>query len=369
MKSRRALGIFVALLAFVRVAFAHDPGLSVAEVEIRADTVALTTSFAPSDVQLLLPPGMRFSKPWTSAEFDSAKTLLLELGRSMWEVQAGGQTLRPAEPNVELTKNGDSVNFRLSFPRPTIGDPLLFRSLKLGLLPPTHREYFTAHDQQGLLVEKLLLAETPIVECPLVRADAVREGVEERAGVPSFAGFVKLGVEHIWTGYDHLLFLFGLLVVCRTFRSIVAIITCFTLAHSLTLALATLNVVNLPSRWVEPLIAASIVFVGVENLVRRGEEPKGRWALTFAFGLIHGFGFASVLRDLGVGQGGRGLLVPLFTFNLGVEVGQVAVAAVVLPIVWRLRKNEIFLRRGVPVLSAVVALAGLYWLLERTLFA
>ena len=102
---------------------------------------------------------------------------------------------------------------------------------------------------------------------------------------------------------------------------------------------------------------------------RRGEEPKGRWALTYGFGLIHGFGFASVLKDLGVGQGGQGLAMPLFTFNAGVELGQIAIAVIVLPIVWRLRKNEKFLQRGVPALSAVVALAGLYWLAERTIFA
>src|SRR5205085_1947385 len=116
-------------------------------------------------------------------------------------------------------------------------------------------------------------------------------------------------------------------------------------------------------------IAASIVFVGAENLWRRGEEPRGRWALTFAFGLIHGFGFATVLRDLGVGRNGQGIAMPLFSFNLGVEVGQVAIAAVVLPIVWRLRKNEAFVRHGVPNLSALVALAGLYWFLQRTIIA
>lgn len=86
-------------------------------------------------------------------------------------------------------------------------------------------------------------------------------------------------------------------------------------------------------------------------------------------GLIHGFGFASVLRELGVGQGGRGLAMPLFAFNLGVELDQIAIAALALPIIWRLRRNETFLRRGVPALSAAVALAGLYWLLERTLFS
>lgn len=190
----------------------------------------------------------------------------------------------------------------------------------------------------------------------------------ERAEEAAFRGFVKLGVEHIWLGYDHLLFLFALLVVCRSFRSIVAIVSCFTLAHSITLALATFDVVNLPSRVVEAAIAASIVYVGIENLLRRGEEPRARWGVTFGFGLIHGFGFASVLQDLGVGGAAHGVAMPLFAFNLGVELGQIAVAALVLPAVWMLRKRESFVRRGVPALSALIAVAGLYWLVERAFF-
>lgn len=198
---------------------------------------------------------------------------------------------------------------------------------------------------------------TPVVETPSRPA-------------PSTWLFLNLGVRHIWSGYDHLLFLFGLLVVCRTLRSTVGIISCFTLAHSLTLALATFNLVNLPTRLVEVMIAASIAFVGIENLLRRGAEPKHRWAVTFVFGLIHGFGFASVLRQLGLGgDGAHGIALPLFSFNLGVEVGQIALALVVLPVIWKLRKNETFIKRGVPVLSAVVAGTGLFWLLERTLFA
>jgi hydrogenase/urease accessory protein HupE len=228
-------------------------------------------------------------------------------------------------------------------------------------------------DERGsVLTKKLLKAEDVTIEVPLAPSAPGGTGtgaVAPAAEQPTFWEFVKLGVEHIWTGYDHLLFLFALLVVCRTFGSIVAIISCFTVAHSLTLALATLNVVNLPSRFVEAAIAASIVFVGAENLWRRGEEPRGRWALTLAFGLIHGFGFASVLRDLGVGSGAGGIVMPLFTFNLGVELGQIAIAAVVLPIVWQLRKREGFVRVGVPVFSAMVALAGLYWMLQRTLLS
>jgi hypothetical protein len=109
------------------------------------------------------------------------------------------------------------------------------------------------------------------------------------------------------------------------------------------------------------------VYVGVENLVRRGAEPPGRWALTFAFGLIHGFGFAGVLRDLGLASVPGGILMPLLTFNLGVELGQIAIAAVILPIFWRLRRHAAFKARFVPGLSVVVTLLGLYWLLARTI--
>jgi hydrogenase/urease accessory protein HupE len=183
----------------------------------------------------------------------------------------------------------------------------------------------------------------------------------------SFGPFFRLGVEHIFTGYDHLLFLLGLLLVCTRWRTLVVIVTCFTVGHSLTLALATLGWVNLPPGVTEPLIALTILWVGLENIWRRGTEPVGRWAVTLLFGLVHGFGFATVLRDLGVGAEGGGLLVPLLAFNLGVEFGQLVFAAVVLPLLWWLRRFPWFVQRGVPVLSGVIAFTGLYWLVERVL--
>lgn len=182
------------------------------------------------------------------------------------------------------------------------------------------------------------------------------------------SSFFLLGVEHIWRGYDHLLFLLALLIVGARLGSCLLIVSCFTLGHSLTLVAATLDWVHLPARYAEPLIALTIVYVSVENFWRKGVEPRWRWLLTLCCGLIHGFGFASVLRDLGVGQGGGGMLIPLLGFNFGVEVGQIVVAAVVLPLIWRWRRNEKFLRLGVPALSAVVATAGIYWFLERTIF-
>ena len=181
--------------------------------------------------------------------------------------------------------------------------------------------------------------------------------------VGSFTNFLCLGVKHILTGYDHLLFLFGLLLVARGFFSSLGIITSFTIAHSITLALATLHLVQIPSRIVEPLIAASIVFVGAENLLR-GDIPKARRIVPFGFGLIHGFGFASALRETGIGSG-TGIVLPLFSFNLGVEFGQIMVAALALPIIWKLRENPMFITRWAPACSAAVVLLGSFWFVQR----
>lgn len=360
--------------------WAHDPGISTAEAHLREGGLEITTGFAPDDAKQFLPRTAQADERWDEENFVDVQAPLLALAPRLWEVRAGDAVLAPRDASVQLLP-GDNVSFRLLFPRVAAGGRLTLRAPKLGELPEGHRQFVIVFDERGsALTKKLLRAADAAIEVPLASgggsaidatgsAAGTMASEAESSDAPTFWGFLELGVEHIWTGYDHLLFLFALLVVCRSFRSIVAIVSCFTVAHSITLGLATLDVVNLPARFVEPAIAASIMFVGIENLIRRGEEPRGRWALTFVFGLIHGFGFAGVLRDLGVGgRGGDGIAMPLFSFNLGVEIGQVAIAAVVLPLVWWLRKREAFVRRGVPVLSGLVALAGLYWLLERTVF-
>jgi hydrogenase/urease accessory protein HupE len=163
------------------------------------------------------------------------------------------------------------------------------------------------------------------------------------------------------TGWDHLAFLFGLLVVGGKLRDAVKIITSFTLAHSLTLALATLNLIRVSPSIVEPLIAASVIYVGFENIVR--DNFSKRWMLTFAFGLVHGCGFASVLRDLGVGQDGTSVVTPLVCFNLGVELGQLAIAAIMLPLIWKLKPA--FPKRWLPATSVGLIVLGSYFLLQH----
>lgn len=179
-----------------------------------------------------------------------------------------------------------------------------------------------------------------------------------------FSAFLRLGISHILLGLDHLMFLAGLLLVAKSWRSVVWLITSFTLAHSCTLALSTFGVISFPARWAEALIAASIVWVGLENILRRG-EPRARWAVTFLFGLIHGFGFARALREAGLGATGHGVVWPLFAFNLGVEIGQIAVAALVTPLIFHLAQSPHYRGRWQPLLSGLIALAGLYWLVRR----
>jgi hypothetical protein len=131
------------------------------------------------------------------------------------------------------------------------------------------------------------------------------------------------------------------------------------------LALATFGVVTLSPAIVEPLIAVSIVFVGIENLVRR--QLARRWLVTFGFGLIHGLGFASILRELGIGQMGIQGAIPLVSFNLGVELAQISIAALILPLICRLQRRPTFMLKQAPALSLLITLAGLYWLFTRTL--
>ena len=365
---RRTIRGAIFWLATAVCGWAHDPGISSADVTLSEGRIEVTTGFAPLDAEQLVPAELRTAQRMTEVEFQRIRGQLEAIAPRLWEVRADDRVLAPEGTGVELLP-GDNVSFRASFPRPGAAERVTLRATQLGELPAGHRQFVIVSDERGsALTKKLLRAGDDTIAVSgrgdANGADAASEASAEATNAPTFFGFVWLGIEHIWIGYDHLLFLFALLVVCRSFRSIVAIITCFTLAHSLTLALATFEVVTLPSRFVEAAIAATIVFVGVENLVRRDREPPGRWALTFAFGLIHGFGFAGVLRELGVG-GGR-VALPLLSFNLGVELGQIAIAAAVLPAVWWLRKKEKFVRVGVPALSIAVALAGAYWLLERT---
>jgi hydrogenase/urease accessory protein HupE len=357
-RGKACLFILLLLAACAGRALAHNPMTSWAVARLHADRVELEVDLSSESAWTLL-GGSTSSAPDVGAELPKLK----ELAPSLYQVSAGGAELAASSAEVELREE-DGVGFLLVYPRPS-GATLRFDAAFLRRLPAGHRTALTLKDADGKVLR------TEVLKGGATSVEAAETGSSSSTAAAgrssSFWSFLKLGVEHILTGYDHLLFLCGLLVACRRFSTAARIITCFTLAHSLTLALAALDVVSLPGRVVEPLIAASIVFVGVENLLRKG-EPGWRWALTFALGLVHGFGFAGALKEAGLGSSGAALLVPLFSFNLGVELGQAGVAAIVLPLLWKLRGLPAFERYGRQVISAAIALAGAWWFFTRVFF-
>lgn len=214
---------------------------------------------------------------------------------------------------------------------------------------------------------------------PRILSDSNRSiSINENAGsrLATFKEFVMQGAVHIWIGIDHILFLISLLLICalvrrdnkwqanKNIREIVLrttwIVTAFTLAHSITLILTALNIIHLPSRWVEVGIAITVALAALNNIfpvvLRLG------W-LTFGFGLLHGMGFAGALGELGLPADQQALTV--LAFNLGVEIGQMAIVLVVLPVLILVRKYYWYTRYSMTALSAVIVLIALQWTIQR----
>jgi hydrogenase/urease accessory protein HupE len=248
---------------------------------------------------------------------------------------------------------GDSVRFTARF-QP--GAPAVRVVVRARLFPydPRHQTFVNFYDAGALRSQAVLDSET--TECRYTT------GAEPRAWAV-VREFVPTGVHHILIGPDHLLFLVGLLLLGGSWRRLVLVVTAFTVAHSITLSVSALGWFEPPARFIEPAIALSIVYVGLDNLLVRGARDARMW-IAFAFGLIHGFGFANVLREMELPS--RALLWSLASFNLGVEIGQLAVVLVVAAALAWVRRQSAWLGRQVALAgSLAVIAAGGYWFVER----
>ena len=223
---------------------------------------------------------------------------------------------------------------------------------------PAHQTFVNFYDEGALTAQAILGGEETGYQYFVGSRQGTLAVIQE---------FVPQGVHHILIGPDHLLFLIGLLLLGGTVRRLLLVVTAFTVAHSITLALAVLDVVSPPGNIVEPIIALSIVYVGADNLLVRGGRDMRVW-IALVFGLIHGFGFASVLREMGLPSGALGW--SLFSFNLGVEIGQVVVAVVVALMLMTLRaRSEAAGRRLAVAGSIAVMAAGTFWFVQRVFFS
>jgi hydrogenase/urease accessory protein HupE len=237
------------------------------------------------------------------------------------------------------------------------GRPIGRLSLEARLFPRNslHETFLNAYVDGRLSRQEVLSPERPGVEL-YARGAAGMLAVMRT--------FIGAGIHHIFIGPDHILFIVGLMLLGGGLARVLKVATAFTLAHSVTLALAATGAVNVPSRLVEPLIAASIVYVGIENLLRRGRGPDRRVALAFGFGLVHGLGFAGVLRDFGLPK--EALAWSLVAFNIGVEIGQACIVLAVTPALGALRARRPALAwRAVTVGSCGIIAAGGFWFVQR----
>jgi hydrogenase/urease accessory protein HupE len=360
--------MFVVALLSSRSAEAHTIGLSTGEYTAKGASVVGKLAFARGEIALLAPSiDANGDGHLSPAEVAAARSVLSSKMLGRISVSAGGASCPVTLTDVGLTEQ-DGLLVSGRWDCRTEDQPF---EVELGLLDELargHRHIARAvtggatHDEVLYGDQrKITIAPEPVAPASGAPAASTRNGAEPHA--VGFGSFFKMGIEHILTGYDHLVFILGLVLARARLRSLLTIVTAFTLAHSITLALAVLGVWSPSSRIVEPAIALSIAYVGVENFFVK--DASKRWRITFPFGLIHGFGFAGALQEIALPR--SAVPTALVSFNLGVEAGQLAVLALLLPLVVALREKSWFEPRGVRIVSGAVALAGGIWFVSRVI--
>ena len=360
----RVLACLFLLLA--NVCHAHTLSVSHLDIVVPADgsDLRLELDLALRDVALTLPLDANRDEQVTWGELLAIQTPLQDLvARGLQlSTRAGPCQLTPQGLATRRYDDGGYATLKLSAHCPSAGAlrvdyRLLFAS------DPQHRALITVRRGAAVVTA-------------IARADATRIDIPLEGGNP-FLDFVREGVHHILIGYDHLAFLISLLLPAALLRRqsswqptpdfrtslkhVLGIVTAFTLAHSITLSLAALGWVTPASRWVEVSIAFSVLLASLNNawpLVTRRV-----WMLGFGFGLIHGFGFAGALLELGLPKGAR--LAALVGFNVGVEIGQLLVVAALLPVLFLLRGKPWYSRWVLPLVSLLIALLAGYWMVRR----
>ncbi len=279
---------------------------------------------------------------------------LLALVGSRFEIAADGEILRAELRAIETLPGRQDLRLHLQFSRKQPADEI---KVRCGLFAsePRHKTFLNIYRGDALQAQGIFEKGAEMAVYPLAQRQGTIAVVKQ---------FVREGVHHIFIGPDHILFIIGLLLLGGTIGRLVKIVTAFTIAHSVTLVLATLHILSPPARFIEPIIALSIVFVGAHALLQRAGARDWRLLFAFGFGFIHGFGFASVLGAMHLPRAALGW--SLFSFNLGVEIGQTCIVLAVAPALGLLaRRNPPAARGIISAASFCVIFAGAFWFTER----
>jgi hydrogenase/urease accessory protein HupE len=347
--------VLLAVLAGVRGVEGHPVPFSYVDLRLQAGVIegSVIVHIFDAAHDLNIQPAERLLDPAFVAERASAARNLLA---ARLDISADGRALRPQWAPPELL--ADRKALRLPVRYALAGRPGTLRILA-GLFPydPKHQTFLNIYEDEAVTQVILGRDHRDFEYFPGTRQGAVAV----------IRKFLAAGMHHILIGPDHLLFLVGLLLLGGSVRQLAVIVTAFTAAHSITLSLAALNLVSPPARLIEPAIALSIVYVGADTLLKKDGRDVRAW-IAFAFGLIHGFGFAGVLREMRLPA--RAIGLSLFSFNAGIEIGQLLVVAVVATALSELRsRSESAGRRLAFAGSVVVMAAGAFWFVQRVFYS
>jgi hypothetical protein len=358
----------LAALTLVSSVYAHKPSDSYLALDVKDSAVAIQWDIALRDLHHALGLDRDNDGAITWGELKEKHRDIAGYANSRLALTSDGKACSPGPIEHFVDEHSDGAYAVLKFSAQCAGavEALQISYSLLFDLDPQHR---------GLL---RLSYNDRIVSAIFSPVKSTQQfELAERTGWRQFADYCGEGIWHIWIGFDHILFLLSLLLPSvliysagrwqantkfgSAFWEVFKIATAFTLAHSITLSLAALEVIQLPSRWVESAIAASVVAAALNNIfpVVQGK----RWLVALLFGLVHGFGFASVLLDLGLPK--DSLLIALVAFNVGVELGQLAIVSAFLPIAFRVRDTWLYKRALLVGGSAAIAALASIWLTER----
>jgi len=368
----RGTAAAAALLAFASSSGAHVASNGFLSVRVSGQRIEGALEIAVRDVEIAVGVDTNGDGKITWGELSAAEGKLVDYASQHLAFSAQGAPCGLAFGALRVNDRVDGSYASLAY-RARCAEAVHRLGIRYTLLEgqdPSHRGLLTL--AAGTVSQAAVLGGS---------ARAAQFLVSELARTRAFADYFRAGVEHILSGIDHLLFLLSLLlpaVLLRTpadwqpvigargaLLNILKVVTAFTLAHSITLTLAALGVIRLPARLTESAIAASIVLAALNNIIPCVTETRAR--IAFAFGLLHGFGFASVLADMGLPSGAR--LLSLAAFNLGIEAGQLAVVALVMPLVFAVRGIALYRRTLMPWGSAAIAALALVWLVQRALLS
>ncbi|MFT5587973.1 MAG: hypothetical protein ACI9ZF_000128 [Bradyrhizobium sp.] len=364
----KRLFLFGLFCFFSFSAQAHKPSDSYLNFSVEGKSINGQWDIALRDLDFALGLDANGDAAITWGEVKAKQTEIDAYAMARLNLQSDGQSC-PATVTGHLVDDHTDGAYVVLLFQAQCAQPIKLLQARYGLffdVDPQHKGLLQLQ-YQGVSTTAIFSPEKATQQFSLTTPSRIRQ----------FVDYAREGVWHIWIGYDHILFLLALLlpaVVIRqrkqwqavdafkpAFWSVLKIVTAFTLAHSITLTLATLGLISLPSRWVESIIAASVVIAALNNIYPLFRER--RWMMAFVFGLIHGFGFATVLSDLGLPK--SALALALVGFNVGVEAGQLAIVAAFLPVAFYLRHTLLY--RKVILLggSALIALLAGGWLIER----